>query len=232
MNGRMNALHNFVSVPATYRREWDDGFGARGWKLDVGIGDEFVIASTAYCGENIPTSVLIHDIVDHHLCGFSLSGHRDEAMALVQMQARTGTDITPDYAQMVDEDILRGQVNGESLDSFLPDDLTAQLPAEGTAAERMRALRDRVGESVLRRQLIGHFLALGERGRERARRTWHELGLDYNRRGEIALELQRLLAQADAWMVEQDIDSAHGRFEISDNKCRLQMTDGLLQLKL
>ena len=120
-------------IPVTYRREWQDGFGARGWKLDVGIDDEYVIASTAYCGENIPTSVLVHDIVDHYLCGFRLSGHRDEAMALMQMLGRTGTDITPDYAQMVDEDILAGQLNGESLESFLPEDLLALLPAEGTS---------------------------------------------------------------------------------------------------
>jgi hypothetical protein len=70
-------------VAVTYRREWQDGFGARGWKLDIGIDDGYVIASTAYCGENIPTSILIHDIVDHHLCAFRLSGHRHEAMALV-----------------------------------------------------------------------------------------------------------------------------------------------------
>lgn len=213
-------------VPVTYCREWQDGFGARGWKLDVGIGDAHVVASTAYSGENIPTSVLIHDIVDHHLCGFRLSGHRDEAMALVQMRGRTGTDITPDYAQMVDEDILQGLVSGEPLESFLPEDLLGRLPAEGTARTRMQVLCRRIGTQALRQRLIEHFFALGETGCGRARAAWETMGLDYDRRGELALALQDLLVQADAWMLQQDTRNAHGHFVMTESECSLRMNNG------
>ncbi|RRQ22310.1 hypothetical protein D6C00_10345 [Thiohalobacter thiocyanaticus] len=211
-------------MPVTYRREWQDGFGARGWKLDIAIGDEFVIASTAYTGGNIPTSVLIHDIVDHYLCGFGLSGHRDEAMALIQLRERTGTDIEPDYAQMVDEDVARGLINGEPLEEFLPSDLAQQLPAQGTSTERMRALRERIGEQTLRQRLIARFFELGEQGRQRAQQAWQRLGLDYAKRPAIALALQHLLERADAcWMLEQDIAAMHGQFVITPTRCRLEM---------
>ncbi|HSH30743.1 MAG TPA: hypothetical protein VK971_12600 [Thiohalobacter sp.] len=221
-----------VRVPVTYRREWQDGFGARGWKLDIAIGDAFVIASTAYTGGNIPTSVLIHDIVDHYLCGFHLSGHRDEAMALIQLRERTGTNIRPDYAQMVDEDILQGQVNGEALETFLPPDLARRLPEAGTAAGRMCQLEEAVGTAGLRERLIDRFFELGEQGRECAEQAWLRLGLEYAQRPAIAQVLQRLLERADAWMLEQDIETMQGRFVITPTQGRLEMDGQVWEEKL
>lgn len=81
-----------VEVSVTYRREWQDGYGARGWKLDVSLDDPEVIASTAEAGLRLPTSVLIQDILDHHLSGLALGGHRNEAVALHQLGLRTGAD--------------------------------------------------------------------------------------------------------------------------------------------
>ena len=72
-----------VRVPCLYRRTWQDGFGARGWKLAGTANDPEVIASTAATGERIPTSVFVHDILDHFLCGLGPSGHRNEAVALL-----------------------------------------------------------------------------------------------------------------------------------------------------
>ncbi len=46
-----------VHIPVTYQKTWDDGFGARGWKIDVSIGDPTIIASTRETGTKIPTSV-------------------------------------------------------------------------------------------------------------------------------------------------------------------------------
>jgi hypothetical protein len=48
-----------------YGRTWRDGFGARGWKVAGAVNDPEVIASTAETGERIPTSVFVHDILDH-----------------------------------------------------------------------------------------------------------------------------------------------------------------------
>jgi hypothetical protein len=53
--------------------------------------------------------VFIHDILDHALCGLPSSGRRAEAIALLQLAARTGADPRPDFAQMVDEDLLQGR---------------------------------------------------------------------------------------------------------------------------
>ena len=68
---RVNFGH--VDVAVTYKRQWDDGYGARGWKLDATIGDPAIIASTRETGEKIKTSVFVHDILDHLLSGFGIS---------------------------------------------------------------------------------------------------------------------------------------------------------------
>ncbi len=60
-------------IPVTYKREWQDGFGARGWKLDCALDDPNVIAATAETGCQINTSVLVHDILDHYISGFPLT---------------------------------------------------------------------------------------------------------------------------------------------------------------
>ena len=86
-----------VVVRVTYRSEWPDGFGARGWKLDIALDDPEIIASTPSPGERINTSVLVHDILDHYVSGFPPSGHRNEAMALIQLSTRTGSDPRSDY---------------------------------------------------------------------------------------------------------------------------------------
>jgi hypothetical protein len=118
-----------VRVPCLYRRTWQDSFGARGWKLARTANDPEIIASTAATGERIPTSVFAHDILDHLLCGLGPSGHHNEAVALLQLAARTGADPTPDFAQMVDEDLLQGRLLGETFRELLPPALATTLPA-------------------------------------------------------------------------------------------------------
>ena len=61
-----------VQLHCCYRSVWQDGFGARGWKLASAIDDPAVIAATAETGERIPTSVFVHDILDHTLCGLAM----------------------------------------------------------------------------------------------------------------------------------------------------------------
>jgi len=108
-----------VSIPVSYRASWSDGFGARGWKLNANLDDPQIIAATSDASGAIPTSVLVHDMLDHLLCGFVPSGHRAEAMALEQLARRTGSDPTPDYRQMVREDLFAGQVVGEPMVRFI-----------------------------------------------------------------------------------------------------------------
>ena len=59
-----------VLVPVTYKKVWDDGCGARGWKVNATIGDPEIIASTRETGRIINTSVFVHDILDHFLSGW------------------------------------------------------------------------------------------------------------------------------------------------------------------
>ncbi len=215
---------NNIKIAVTYRHEWDDGFGARGWKLDYSLYDPDVIAATADTGSRIPTSVLVHDILDHYLCGLPLSGHRNEAIALVQLGLRTGSSPEPDFAGMVDEDLMRGQVNGESMRTFLPNDLRERLPIGETEGRQViNLLRQQLGEPELRQRLIGRFFELGEAEMEKVKARWNSHGLDYHRRKVMGLALQRILANADRDVYEQLLEEAHGHFLVSNSYCALYL---------
>lgn len=72
--------------------------------------------------------MFFHDLLDHLLFGFGVSGHGIEAMALIQFSEHTNSDPALDYEQMVKEDIMSGRVNGETSTTFLPDRLMKRLP--------------------------------------------------------------------------------------------------------
>jgi hypothetical protein len=213
-----------VRVPCLYRRTWQDGFGARGWKLASTANDPEVIASTAATGERIPTSVLVHDILDHFLCGLGPSGHRNEAVALLQLAARTGADPTPDFAQMVDEDLLQGRVLGETFHELLPPELANTLPAgirDGKPiVERLQA---QLGAEFLRKRLIAWFFELGRAGSSEAREHYASQGLDLARRRPLGLALQRLLEQADTRVRETNLETAAGQIWITPRHCGFQI---------
>jgi hypothetical protein len=216
-----------VQVPVTYKKEWDDGFGARGWKLDATIGDPTIIASTRETGQRINTSVFIHDILDHFLSGFGVSGHRSEAMALIQLSKRTGSDPASDYEQLVREDILNGMVNGEKLMDFLPADLLAFLPenASMTDKETMAYLREQLGKDHLIKSLVDNFFSLGKKGENHAEESWKTLGLDANKRTEIGLALQKLLGVVDQTVEELEVDELHGVISIDNRYVTFNISD-------
>ena len=209
-----------VRLACVYRRSWQDGFGARGWKLADAVADPEIIASTAATGERIPTSVFVHDILDHALCGLGTSGHRNEAVALLQLAERTGADPTPDIAQMVDEDLMQGRAVGEPLRSFLPPDLAALVPA-GTHDDRdvIATLAAQLGAPALRQRLIARFFELGETRAAAARGCYRNHGLDHARRGASGLALQGLLAWADALAQRRGWASATATISITERSC-------------
>lgn len=211
-------------VAVTYRREWNDGFGARGWKLDVAVDDPVVIAATAETGCRIHTSVLVHDILDHHLCGLPLSGHRNEAVALLMLAERTGSDPRPDFTQMVEEELIHGLVNGESYREFLPEELRRRLPKRmDDGPEAAHLLADKMGREGLKERLVERFFELGHAGWGAAREAWKESGLDFANRVALGAALQRLLTEADAELVERGVTTAHGRFHLGDRACSLEL---------
>ncbi len=208
-----------VLVPVTYRKMWNDGFGVRGWKVNATIGDPEIIASTRETGQRINTSVFIHDILDHFLSGFGVSGHRSEAMALIQLSKRTGSNPGPDYEQLVREDILNGRVNGENFRGFLPADLCAMIPENSrmTDKETIAYLKERPGEKRLFKYLVDNFFKIGEAGESHADESWKKLGLDIHKRAEIGLALQALLEAIDQIVEELGIEKLRGYIRINNS---------------
>ncbi|HKJ71609.1 MAG TPA: hypothetical protein VKA55_07655 [Gammaproteobacteria bacterium] len=214
----MTTIFTGSRVAVRYAATWADGFGARGWKLEAALAEAEVIAATPYPGERIPTSVFVHDILDHHVSGFALSGHRAEAKALVQLAVRTGSDPTPDYQQMVDEDLMSGDCHGEALDDFLPPVLAERLPAHGSARERMLGLRRALGDGLVRATLTARFLELGWAGMAEARSAWRATGLDFERRAEMGLALQRLFQRLDDRVRGQGWQTAAGELLLGNGE--------------
>ena len=214
-----------VVVEATYKSVWNDGFGARGWKLNDSIGDPVVIANTSETGMKIPTSVFVHDIVDHHLSGLKLSGHRNEAIALNLLYERTGSDPTPDYEQMIEEDLMIGRVNGELLIDFLPDNLKGLIPQKIRNSNKLSIgyLLGSLGREPLKRVLVRHFYDISEKGRGGAIESWNNTGLDFNKRKEIGMGIQRLLSKADKYFEECGSDVLRANFLIANNNCAMEI---------
>lgn len=209
-----------VRLHCLYRRSWEDGFGARGWKLADSEGDPEVIASSSETGDRIPTAVFVHDILDHALCGLGSSGHRNEAIALLQLALRTGSDPTPDFAQMVDEDLLCGRAVGEELLEFLPHDLAVRLPENRRCdADMIDFLMERLGREKLRARLISRFRELGKAGAAAAKQHYISYGLDYGRRAPLGLALQALFNETDVFAKRNAWAIAKGSVWITDLEC-------------
>ncbi|MBU2755305.1 hypothetical protein HFU84_12135 [Acidithiobacillus sp. CV18-2] len=212
-------------VPISYCAEWADGYGARGWKLDVALDDPEIIASTSDAGLCIPTSVLIHDILDHYLCGLSPSGQRAEASALHQLALRTGADPLPDLAQMVDEDLLHGRVIGETMYNFLPENLRDQLPA-GLVEDRaiIKYLLSIFDKEAFRNLLIEYLVDLGKNDADRARAHYESKGLQYGQRGALGLAMQSLLVEIDSLAKNSNWRTAHAAYILSNGRCALDVS--------
>ena len=218
-----------VRIPVTYHREWLDGFGARGWKLDVTIGDDEIIASTRETGGCIPTSVFVHDIFDHLLSGFAVSGHRAEAMALRQLGTRTGADILPDYAQMVREDLRSGRVvgRGDSFRAFAGETLLAVLDdPDADDRELAQRLCASLGEAGFEAALVERFRILGCKGDAHARRSWDALGLRWAARTRMALAVQQVFAQADEYVERRGVERVTAVVRVGQDACGIEIARG------
>ena len=210
-----------VEMAASYEKVWDDGFGARGWKLNATLGDPEIIASTRQTGQRLNTSVFVHDILDHFLSGFGVSGHRSEAMALVQLSRRTSSDPRPDFMQIINEDIMNGRVNGETLRDFLPGELLSLLPSdeELTEKEIISQLKEAMGKEALVKVLVDHFFKLGEEGKKHAAESWKKLGLDHDNTASIGMAIQQLLEQVDSEAEASGINKFDASIVLNNKEC-------------
>jgi hypothetical protein len=220
-----------VSIPVTYQKTWDDGYGARGWKPDIAIGNPAIIASTRQTGDRLPTSVLVHDLLDHIISGFDMGGHRAEAMASHQLYLRTGSDVRKDNLQLVLEDLRFGRVNGESMISFLPPDLVATIPSQlHHENEQVAAfLRKSLGDEVVIDLLNDRMSELGRQGEQHACNSWAALGLNKDRAGPMGLQLQALLDQIDKQVEQSGVERLRAVFRVSDRKSSIEVLRGSVE---
>ena len=69
------------------------------------------------------------------------SGHRNETMAVIQLASRTGADTGISLHPMVEE-VMRGLILGESIETFLPDTLKRHLPDGPLSNEEQMSVND------------------------------------------------------------------------------------------
>ncbi len=208
-------------IDIQYRAEWDDGFGARGWKIESSIPDPRVIASTAFTGDVAETSVFVHDIVDHHLCGLSIGGHRSEAVAIFLHALRSGVPVEPSIRLMVDE-LLATAECGEELCTFLPADMLCKID-DPRADDRLvlEQLTSRYGKAQTCTRLVEHYYRIAAQGIPDALEAWSANGLENVRRPAIGRCLQRLIRDADAYVLREHISSIRGQATVGNTQCQI-----------
>ena len=146
-------------------------------------------------------------------------------MALIQLGKRTASEPGADYVQMIKEDILQGVVNGESLRSFLPDDLVALLPGNSLSdKEDMGVLKSKLGALVLIERLKAHFYTLGQAGEIHAAESWKKLGLDSKLQAKIGLALQKLLEKIDIFVESKNLTEVTGKLAVSNELVSFKST--------
>ncbi len=208
-------------VDVVYRSEWEDGFGARGWKLASTMGDPRVIATTAFVGERSDTSVFVHDIVDHRLCGLGIGGHRNEAVAVALHALRCGVSTHSSMSLMVEELMLGGDC-GERLADFLPPDLPPdEMPRRPSNRMIMQTLIERHGGATVYERLMAHYHIIGSAGVLRALSCWSAQGLEVERRAAIGRCLQEVIQAAEDQVLTLGLDLAHGWIQVDNDQCSL-----------
>ncbi len=207
-----------------YRDEWNDGFGARGWKLEAAIADPDVIACTAHSGGKSPTSVIVHDILDHFVSGFALSGCLHEAQAIVMHGLRNSIEVRSSFEWLVD-DILRDPASDsdarELLAPLLPAPVRACCRSSTEMVERVGA---QLGTAQMRARLIQRLIGVGLGGVRTAMTNWERRHLPFERMADIGFCVQELLEKADDAILANKIAVADALLDLSDDVCRLELS--------
>ncbi|HEY5602933.1 MAG TPA: hypothetical protein VIM41_07495 [Gammaproteobacteria bacterium] len=210
----------FSGIPfgLRYRSEWNDGYGAQGWKLDAALDDPAVIACTAYTGDKTPTSVLVHDILDHLVSGFSLSGYANEARATAMHGLRNGIEVRSSYEWMADE-ILNEAAKDDLLAEFLPSGMMAGVPASSSPDDRFASLIAHHGRACVRSTIVEGFFRTGLSGIPVALANWRRQRLEFDRMHAIGLCLQGLLAEAEDVIGKSSVKIATGQVLVGNSIC-------------
>jgi len=209
----------------TYHSEWQDGFGAQGWKLDVAINDPQVIACTAYTGNKTPTTVLVHDLLDHLVSGFWLSGYANEARATAIHGLRNGIEVRSSYEWMTKE-ILNDKPPLDHFTEFLPEKITGHIPARYTYAEKTTFLFKEYALNDIRNYILENFYRIGLSGIPIAISHWQNKGLDFKNMYSIGMCLQDLLVEAQEVIKTWNVEAATGQILVDNISCEFLVETG------
>lgn len=206
-----------------YRDEWNDDFGAQGWKLEAAIADPDIIACTARSGGKSPTSVIVHDILDHFVSGFALSGCLNEARATVMHGLRNSIEVRSSFEWLID-DILRDPASDSDAQVLL----AALLPAPVRAccrspAEMVERLKEQSGTAKMRARLVQRLIGVGLGGVRTAMTSWEQRHLPFERMADIGFCIQELLEKADDAILANKIALGDALLDLSDDVCRLEL---------
>jgi hypothetical protein len=213
-----NFLSDSSQIDLTYHSEWRDGFGAQGWKLNVAMDDPKVIACTAYTGTKSPTSVLVHDILDHLVSGFWLSGFKNEACATAIHGLRNGIEVRSSYESMTDDILSAEGVTNEIMD-LLPASIANSIPEQKSLIEMIATFRENFDLAEVRSHIIEGFFRIGLSGIPIAISSWQEKRLDFEKMHSIGLCLQALLVEVQDFIKRWAVETAYGRVTVNDETC-------------
>lgn len=202
----------------TYHSEWRDGYGAQGWKINVAMYDPEVIACTAYTGTKTPTSVLVHDILDHLVSGFWFSGYANEARATAMHGLRNGIEVRSSYEWMADE-ILGAKFLKEPLIDFLPASITGSITALTTPEETIVLLLENYDLADIRNHIVEGFFRIGLSGIPLAVSSWQDQRLDFDRMHMIGVCLQALFIEAQDIVMNWAAETVKGRIFVGNEVC-------------
>lgn len=213
-----NAQPNGTQFDVTYHSEWQDGYGAQGWKLNVTMDDPDVIACTPYPGNKTPTSVLVHDILDHLVSGFGLSGFANEARATAMHGIRNGIEVRSSYEWMADE-ILSTKLLKVDITDFLPASIMDSIPTPSTPDKTMALLLENNDRADIRNRLVEGFFRVGLSGIPIAISNWQNQRLDFNRMYSIGVCLQALFIEAQDIIANWAVETAKGQILVGNEVC-------------
>jgi len=214
-----------VQFDLTYQSEWQDGFGAQGWKLDVAMKDPQVIACTTYTGEKSLTSVLVHDILDHLVSGFWLSGYENEARATAMHGIRNGIEVRSSYEWMANE-ILSSKPICDNLTDYLPARISKEITAFNTNDEAVEFLFDNYGIAQVSNFIVEVFFRIGLSGVPIALARWQQQDLAFDRMHAIGLCLQSLLVDAQDAIANWNAEKASASIYLNNDACEFIVTAG------
>lgn len=216
----MSPIDLSLQIPITYQDEWHDGFGARGWKLDCATGHSEMIASTSCLGGKSPTSVIVHDVVDHHLSGFGWT-LPDEAKAIVIHGLRNGIEVLSSLESLAD-DLLRESPPACAIEAFLPPEIAVAFDFEGSAHHtKVRLLIEKFERDELRAMLAKQLHVVGLMGIPEALTRWHMIGLTVEDLPATGFAIQRLLVSAETAIDAQHENVANAILEVLPGRCLL-----------